>query len=114
MVLAYSTCLLVRLASLFSESSLARMSKLFSGVRSSCDMLAKNSDLYFEISDSCSAFSSSETRACSTSRFFTSTLRFCSSSSLALSSSSRACFSSAEFERFSSSCCCVSSRDCAL
>ena len=41
-------------------SSLARMSRLLSGVRSSCDMFARNSDLYLEISASCSAFSSSD------------------------------------------------------
>ena len=45
-----------------------RISRLFSGVRSSCDMLARNSDLYFEVSASCLAFSSSACRACSTSR----------------------------------------------
>ena len=45
-----------------------RMSRLFSGVRSSCDMLARNSDLYLEVSASCVAFSSSACRACSTSR----------------------------------------------
>ena len=32
---------------------------LLSGVRSSCDMLARNSDLYFEVSASSVAFSSS-------------------------------------------------------
>ena len=36
-------------------------------MRSSCDMLARNSDLYLEVSASCSAFSSSACRACSTS-----------------------------------------------
>ena len=44
------------------------MSKLLSGVRNSCDMFARNSDLYLEVSASCSAFSSSAWRACSTSR----------------------------------------------
>ena len=39
-----------------------------SGVRSSCDMLARNSDLYLEVSASSAAFSSSARRACSTSR----------------------------------------------
>ena len=34
------------------------MSKLLSGVRNSCDMFAKNSDLYFDVSASCLAFSS--------------------------------------------------------
>ena len=36
-----------------------RISRLFSGVRSSWDMLARNCDLYLEVSASCSAFSSS-------------------------------------------------------
>ena len=39
----------------------------FSGVRSSCDMFARNSDLYFDVSASSAAFSSSARRACSTS-----------------------------------------------
>ena len=43
---------------------------LFSGVRNSCDMLARNSDLYFEVSASSAAFSSSARRACSISWFF--------------------------------------------
>ena len=55
-----------------------------SGVRSSCDMLARNSDLYFEVSASSAAFSSSARRACSTSRFLRSTSAFCSASSLRL------------------------------
>src|SRR6201999_3924739 len=38
MVMANSTCLPVRLSSGFSASSLASTSRLFSGVRSSCDM----------------------------------------------------------------------------
>ena len=42
---------------------------LFSGVRSSCDMLARNSDLYFEVSASSVAFSSTARRACSISWF---------------------------------------------
>ena len=40
-----------------------------SGVRSSCDMFARNSDLYFEVSASSAAFSSSARRACSISWF---------------------------------------------
>ena len=42
---------------------------MLSGVRSSCDMLARNSLLYLEVSASCSAFSSSACLACSTSWF---------------------------------------------
>ena len=52
------------------------MSRLLSGVRSSCDMLARNSDLYLEVSASCLAFSSSAWRACSTSWFLRSTSWF--------------------------------------
>ena len=60
MVLAYSTCCGVRFFSSLSASSCARIIMLFSGVRSSCDMLARNSDLYLETSASCLAFSSSD------------------------------------------------------
>ena len=66
-VLANSTCRAVRLPSGFLQSWSDRISRLLSGVRSSCDMFARNSDLYFEVSASCSAFSSSAWRACSTS-----------------------------------------------
>ena len=51
--LAKSTCLAVRLRSWFCDSSLARMSRLFSGVRSSWDMFARKSDLYLEEIASC-------------------------------------------------------------
>ena len=51
---------------------------LFNGVRSSCDMFARNSDLYFEVSASCAAFSSSDARAFSISAFLRSTSLFCS------------------------------------
>ena len=67
----------------------------FSGVRSSCDMFARNSDLYFDVSASSAAFSSSARRACSTSLFLRSTSTFCSASCLALdASSSLVCCSS--------------------
>ena len=39
------TCSGLRLPCALSASSFARISELFSGVRSSCDMLARNSDL---------------------------------------------------------------------
>ena len=61
-----------------------RMRIELSGVRSSCDMLARNSDLYFEVSASSAAFSSSARRACSTSAFLRSTSAFCSARSLRL------------------------------
>jgi hypothetical protein len=51
-------------------------------------MFARNSDLYFEVRASCSAFSSSALRACSTSWFFRSTSTFWSARSLAFSWSS--------------------------
>ena len=69
MVRANSTCLPVRLPSGLSASCWPRIRMLFSGVRSSCDMLARNSDLYFEVSASSAAFSSSARRACSISWF---------------------------------------------
>ena len=79
----------------FSASCWLRMRMELSGVRSSCDMLARNSDLYFEVSASSAAFSSSARRACSTSVFLRSTSAFCSASSLALvPSSSLVCWSS--------------------
>ena len=92
----------MRFLSLFSVSSFARMSSELSGVRSSWLMFARNSLLYFELSASCSAFSSSATRAASTSRFFCSTFAFCSASSDAFSSSS-------SLTCCSSSCCSLSS-----
>ena len=102
--MANSTCLSVRLPWAFSRSSLDRISRLFSGVRSSWLMLARNSDLYFEVSASCSAFSSSASLACSTSRFLASTCLFCSDSRCALSSSSAlVCCSSSCLVRSSSS-----------
>ena len=48
---------------------------LLSGVRSSCDMFARNSDLYFEVRASCSAFSWMRRPARSTSRFLRLDLR---------------------------------------
>ncbi len=95
MVRANSTCLPDRLPSGFSVSCWPRIRMLLSGVRSSCDMLARNSDLYLEVSASSVAFSSSARRACSISWFLrsTSTLRsascwaFCSSCSLVCCSS---------------------------
>lgn len=57
-VLANSVCLTVRLPSGFRESWSERIRRLLSGVRSSWDMFARNSDLYFEVRASCLAFSS--------------------------------------------------------
>ena len=83
-VLANSICLRRQVAVGVLGELLGRISRLLSGVRSSCDMLARNSDLYFEVSASCSAFSSSAWRACSTSWFLRSTSSFCSASSCGL------------------------------
>ena len=60
---------------------------LLSGVRSSCDMLARNSDLYFEVRASSLAFSSRARRACSISWFLRSTSTFCSASCCAFCAS---------------------------
>ena len=87
-VRAKSTCLSLRLRSPLSASSRARMSSELSGVRSSWDMFARNSDLYFEESASCSAFSSIARRAISISRFLTSMRSFWSASSAIFSASS--------------------------
>ncbi len=76
MTLAYSTCLGDRFASGLSASSRPRMSRLFNGVRSSCDMLARNWDLYLDARSSCRARSSSSCRACSISTFLISMSRF--------------------------------------
>ncbi len=77
MVEAYCTSSPSRLPLVFSESRRARIKTLFSGVRSSCDMLARNSDLYRETRASCCALSSR------------SLVRFASSALDAFSSSSR-------------------------
>ena len=58
-VRANSICLSVRLRSGLSDSSLERMSSELSGVRSSWLMFARNSLLYFEVSASSRACSSS-------------------------------------------------------
>ena len=88
MVRANSTCRVDRLPSGFSERLCESRRRLFNGVRSSCDMLARNSDLYLDVSASCLAFSSSARLACSTSPFLCSTSVFCCSSRLLISVSS--------------------------
>ena len=87
MVRANSTCRGVRLPSGLSPSCWPRIRIEFNGVRSSCDMFARNSDLYFEVSASSAAFSSSARRACSISWFLRSTSTFCSASCCAFCSS---------------------------
>ena len=98
MTLAYSTWVSVMLWSGLSSSCWARISRLFSGVRSSWDMLAMNSDLYFDETASWPAFSS-------TSRFDSSTSRFFCSASMFCSASSRAWRPRSSFDSRSSSCC---------
>ena len=80
MIVAYSICFGRRLPSGLAASSWARINRLLSGVRSSCDMLARNSDLYREVRASCSAFSSTSAFADSTSSLLCSTSAFCSAS----------------------------------
>ena len=58
-VFANSVSFSVRFPSGFRESWSDRIRRLFSGVRSSWDMFARNSDLYFDVRASCFAFSSS-------------------------------------------------------
>jgi hypothetical protein len=81
---------------------------LLSGVRSSCDMFARNSDLYREVSASSAAFSSTARRACSISVFLRSTSAFCAASSRAFCASSSLVFCS--------SCCwlCCSNASCCV
>src|SRR3984885_10919642 len=79
MIVAYSTCLAVRLPSRFCASSLASTSRLFSGVRSSWDMFARNCDLYRDARSSSPALSAS------------SALDRCSSCCLACSSAVSRC-----------------------
>ena len=74
MTVAYLTWVSVMLWSGLSSKLLGQHQRLLSGVRSSWDMLAMNSDLYFDDTASCSAFSSSSRFDCSTSRFFFSRL----------------------------------------
>ena len=86
-VRANSTCFGVRLPSVLFPSCWPSTRMLFSGVRSSCDMFARNSDLYFEVSASSAALSSSARRACSISWFLRSTSAFCSASCCAFCAS---------------------------
>ena len=86
--MANSICWSVRFPWGFVESCSDRISRLLRGVRSSCDMLARNSDLYLEVRASCSAFSSTACFASSTSSFLRATSAFCWVSNRAFSSSS--------------------------
>jgi hypothetical protein len=71
-----SVCFSLRLPCGLSAAASTGSAASSSGVRSSCDMLARNSDLYLEVSASCSAFSSTARRAISISRFLASTCFF--------------------------------------
>ena len=98
-----------RLPAGFSASIRDRISRLLSGVRSSWLMFARNSDLYFEESASCAAFSSRPRRASSISAFLISMSRFCWESRIALSWSSSLVWRNSS-DCFCSSC--VSAWDC--
>jgi hypothetical protein len=63
-VRANSSCFELRLPASLSDSSFNRISRLFSGARSSWLMFARNSDVYRELSANWAAFSSSPRRAC--------------------------------------------------
>ena len=84
MVRANSICLSDRFFCGLSASSVARISKLFSGVRSSWLMLVRNSDLYCDDNASCAALSSRPRRAISISRFLISRSLDCAVSSARL------------------------------
>ena len=90
MMAEYSICLSVRFLVLLSFSSAASISTLLSGVRSSCDIFARNSDLYLLLASSSVAFCDSSIRACSTASVFSSISTFI-------------CFSSSSWVRSSSS-----------
>ena len=77
-VLANSTSRSVSDCSSFSANNRDRINIEFNGVRSSCDIFAKNSDLYFDDSANCAALSSNPRRANSISSFLISISRFCS------------------------------------
>jgi len=123
----------VKLLSLFVLKFLDKINKLLSGVLSSCDMFARNSDLYLLEASNSFAFFSKSIRITSREEFWSTTFLlsnsndfvFSSSSSLiTLSSSCCACklssdfFSSFDFSSNSwllflnSSCCTVSSSFC--
>ncbi|OEZ59966.1 hypothetical protein DUGA6_36060 [Duganella sp. HH105] len=127
MVLAKRTCSSCRLPAAFSASSLARISELLSGVRSSCDIFARNCDLYWLARSSSAARCSRSSCALPSAAFFWSSATPCSAncslvcsssafwfSRLACdSSSTRDCSSSSSLAVRSSSCCtCNSSLSC--
>ena len=124
---ANSTWSAERLVSLFSASRRLNSNMEFNGVRNSCDILARNSDLYLVLCASSSAlrctssffsviwwfFSSSNADLSSSS-----SLACCSSSCCTLNSSSDACnfsvcTSSSELMFSNSLCCACNSSDCA-
>ena len=128
-VWANLTCSAVRLPSLLSASSLARIRAEFSGVRSSWLMLARNSLLYWLARSSSSALAVSVAWAVSSESFCSSSCAVCSSSSVLTCSSdaccasrracdsrsARLCSSSSSLLTRSSSCCvCSDSRCCCV
>ncbi len=102
-VLAYSTCLSVKLPFLLSANSCARISRLFKGVRSSWDILARNSDLYLLANSTSSALAWMACWECSSAWFFWLISSLCCSSSRVRASSSSLVW------RSSSCCVCNSS-----
>ncbi len=109
MTWAYSTWRSVRFPSGLSSSCSASTSRLLSGVRSSWDMFAMNSDLYFEETESSRACSSTNRLASSTSWYLPSTSLFFSASRVACSASSALDSCSCSWRLCSSS---AWSRDC--
>ena len=70
MTQAYSVCFGVRFLSLFSSRSFARINTLFKGVLNSCDIFARNSDLYLLFNSSSFALRLNTCLACSLISFF--------------------------------------------
>jgi hypothetical protein len=82
-VVANCTCLSVRFPVWLSDNSFASTNRLFNGVRSSCDMFAMNSDLYFDVcASNCALSARSVLDCCSSScRVCSSPARRCDSAS---------------------------------
>ena len=70
MTQAYSVCFGVRFLSLFSSRSFARINTLFKGVLNSCDIFARNSDLYLLFNSNSFALRLNTCLACSLISFF--------------------------------------------
>ena len=108
-VCANFTCSAVRLPSLLSASSFARISDELSGVRSSWLMLARNSLLYWLARSSSAALSVERRLRAGSSSFWCSSICVCSSSCALVCSSSACCVSSRACDSFSARLCSSSS-----